>query len=313
MKKYNMKKIIILCLTLIVSFVGYSQKGFTMKEFGKASNKYWIIIPETKQPLNQNIVVFLHGYGASNPACYGGWIDEIIKANYIVLFPKFQSGTWLPKTNKFEKRVDKTIELSIDYLKNAFGFDKPDLIFVSHSIGGVISANLADIYGKTSEHKVSGLLLVQPGHKAFRLGSKETYENINSNTKIVCVTGNKDKVASNNFTQLILSTTSQISYEHKLWINQFEYQLGESEIGSSHSEPISIDKKFDSGQRNLVVSGSFIKGKTDEVDRNCYWRLTNLLLEKASIIHSEFDKNSENLISMGYWGQLPIKPLEVKY
>lgn len=306
-------KHIIISLILISSFSALSQEYFTMKEFGKGAKKYWLIIPKSQQPINPSIVVFLHGYGASNPACYGGWIDEIIKTNHVVLFPKFQSGTWFPKTKKFESRVDETIRLSAEYLKNTHGLDKPDLIFVSHSLGGVISANLADFYGETSAYKVSSMLLVQPGHKVLKLGSKKKYENIDPNTKIVCVTGNKDNVASKRFTKHIISTTSHLSVGNKLWLNQFEYRLGKNKIGSRHSEPISVDKKFDSGQRNIVVSGSFVIGKTNEVDRNCYWRLTHLLLEKSTSDQSEFDKNSENLVSMGYWGKAPIRPLEVEY
>ena len=34
---------------------------------------------------------------------------------------------------------------------------------------------------------------------------------------------------------------------------------------------------------------------------------------RLSTNQSEFDKNSENLVSMGYWGKAPIKPLEVEY
>lgn len=309
-----MKKNLFFILILIHSLPCLiSQDTFSMHEFGKGANKYWIIIPETDQPLNPTLVVFLHGYGASNPACYGGWIDEILQTNHIVLFPQFQTGTWLPKPNKFEERVDHAIQSSVKYVKSIRELDVTDLFFVSHSIGGVISANLADRYGEKSAYKVSSLLLVQPGHKYLKLGSQKTYDHIDPDTRIVCVTGNKDNVASDRFTKLILSTTSQIPSEQKLWLEQFKFKFGRNKIGARHSEPISVDKKFDAGNRNIIISGSFLIGKTDEVDRNCYWRLTTFLLEKLDVFPYEFEKDSKELVSMGHWGKVPIRTLEVEY
>src|SRR4051812_20013949 len=42
--------------------------------------------PEQPRP----VVVFLHGWGATNPMIYGGWIDHLARRGYLVLFPAFQ-------------------------------------------------------------------------------------------------------------------------------------------------------------------------------------------------------------------------------
>src|ERR671913_1308633 len=36
------------------------------------------------------VVIFLHSWGAVNPALYGGWIDHLARKGLLVLFPRFQ-------------------------------------------------------------------------------------------------------------------------------------------------------------------------------------------------------------------------------
>ncbi len=36
------------------------------------------------------VVVFLHSWGAVNPALYGGWIEHLARKGNLVLYPRFQ-------------------------------------------------------------------------------------------------------------------------------------------------------------------------------------------------------------------------------
>ncbi|MDX1942045.1 MAG: alpha/beta fold hydrolase, partial [Saprospiraceae bacterium] len=186
-------KLVIIILTLIlISFHDVkANSDIQIEEFGKGAAKYWLIYNALDTNSKQRLIVFLHGYGASNPACYGGWIRHLVESGEVILFPKFQQGTFLPKPNKIERLVHESVESSLNYLKNKHNTVFDEIIFIGHSIGGIIAANLADEYGRTKKHYVAGLFLVQPGHKFLKLGRRSDYSEIDSRTKIIIIIGNQ--------------------------------------------------------------------------------------------------------------------------
>ena len=60
--------------------------------YGKGGTEYWIYEPDKPKPTQAPVVIFLHGWGGTNPLYYGAWIDHIVKRGNIVVFPRYQSS-----------------------------------------------------------------------------------------------------------------------------------------------------------------------------------------------------------------------------
>jgi len=56
----------------------------------KEDGKFWIFEPADPKPETAPLVVFNHGYGATEPRTYGAWIDHLVKRGKIVVYPAYQ-------------------------------------------------------------------------------------------------------------------------------------------------------------------------------------------------------------------------------
>ena len=228
-----------------------------MEEFGKGSETYWLIYDPDYDKYSENLVVFLHGYGASNPGCYGGWINEIASEGYLVLFPKFQTGLFFPRERKFQERTDMAIEAAVNRLSTDRKTTIKSLTFISHSIGGIISANLADQYGRDGSFDVGGIVLVQPGFQYARLGRQSNYESISGEVMLLSVTGEKDKVAGDAFVKHVMMQSPQIDSEKKLWLKHHPDKHEGEKITAKHKDPVSPLRSLRARNRNIVIRGLF--------------------------------------------------------
>lgn len=64
-----MAKTALLSFVLLIGLSVSLRAGITMEKFGFGGSVYWIVYDTDSKP-SDNLVVFLHGYGASNPGCY---------------------------------------------------------------------------------------------------------------------------------------------------------------------------------------------------------------------------------------------------
>lgn len=301
-----MKKFPIM-LFLIMPLIGLAK--INVDTYGSGAKKYWVIYDSESEELSDNLIVFLHGYGASNPACYGGWINDIVTQGHVVVFPKFQSGTFFPRTAKFQSRVDEIIGQTVNQLEEDMQLSVSTITFVSHSIGGVISSNLANQYGQSGKYEVGGLVLVQPGFKYLKLGKLDQYQQINKDAKVILVTGNKDFTAGSKFARHFYNTTPQL--KQKVMLTQYGDRNEFERIGSVHKEPISPDFNLDTGNRNLIIVGALMLGRIDQVDKYAYWKITEVMNNCVSSRSCSITPESIPTY-MGQWSDnKPIRPMEI--
>lgn len=92
----------------------------------------------------RTVVIFMHGWGAVNPAVYGGWIDHLVKKGHLVLWPRHQD---LLKTGG-----SQSTDMAIEGLKTAFEILKNDpdarpdinkVAVVGHLAGAGVAVNIA--------------------------------------------------------------------------------------------------------------------------------------------------------------------------
>ncbi len=300
-----MKKILLLAFAL-VSLKLHAQLG--IGEFGNGPRKFWVFYEESVEQYSDNLVVFLHGFAASNPACYGAWIRELTAAGYVVIFPKYQQGMFYPATIKFQRRVDKNIRKAFDRLPQQLGTNFQSISFVTHSLGGIIASNLANEYGASNEYQVAGMVLVQPGFKYLKLSRLDQYDRIDTKCKLLLITGDKDLTAGNKFARYLYEHSSQI--EEKVLVEHYDDRNNYEKVKSDHTSPISPDRALDTGNRNVVIRGALSIGKIDQVDRHAYWVPTLRVL--GSIAHEETLSSSSIPTYMGQWADhTPVKPLKI--
>ena len=76
--------------------------------YGQGSKEYWIYEPDKPKPARAPVVIFLHGWGGTNPMYYGAWIDHIVKRGNIVVFPRYQSSILTRREDFIPNTLDAT-------------------------------------------------------------------------------------------------------------------------------------------------------------------------------------------------------------
>src|ERR1051325_4608835 len=113
--------------------------------YGQGGKEYWIYEPDRPKPTTAPVVVFIHGWGGTNPLYYGAWIDHIVKRGNIVIFPRYQSSI-LTRREDFIPNTLEAIKAALKQLQTEPGHVRPDLTRVAtvgHSLGGGLSASVA--------------------------------------------------------------------------------------------------------------------------------------------------------------------------
>src|SRR5712671_3416242 len=67
----------------------YTHQVVTKAHFGEGSHEYGLYEPDQPRPASAPLIVFFHGWGATNPAIYGAWIEHLVRRGNIVVFPRY--------------------------------------------------------------------------------------------------------------------------------------------------------------------------------------------------------------------------------
>lgn len=271
-----------------------AQQKVLFSKQGKGSDTYWMLEPE-KGADTAKLVVFLHGHGASNPASYGDWLLHLADQKLIVIFPKFQTGAFIPDAVSGQRRIQQNIDSAQAYLIRKYGGSSRRLHFIGHSLGGLLAANLAEAYGASKKYKVASLTLVQPGHQFLKLGAIRSYDHIDSSARIVCVSGSNDRTAGTTFGTHLIANTPHVPDDRKIHFLLDRMEHGKEIIGSTHEEPVCPNEMLDAGNRNPIIRGATLVGKTDLADKCCFWRLADAVLAEPETLRLS------DLSDLGKW------------
>src|SRR5579862_1716214 len=179
----------------------YKHKQVVAHVYGMGPTRYWIFEPADPTPGDAPLVVFNHGWSAMEPKVYGAWIDHIVKRGNIVVFPVYQDSLRTPTAN-FTPNAAAGIHQAVERLRGGSGHVNPDLdkvAFVGHSMGGVISANLAARWQALGVPQPKAVMCVQPG-KTWAMSEKvavtlEDMGFIDKDTLLLAVAGDRDRLA----------------------------------------------------------------------------------------------------------------------
>lgn len=301
----------------------------TRNRYGNGGTEYFLFEPTDPKPQSAPVIVFVHGFGAVNPAVYGAWIDRIVRRGNIVIYPRYQIDNRTP-AKEYTPNAITAIKDALNRLQNEAGHVLPELerfAIVGHSAGGIITANIAAQAISEGLPAPRAIMSVAPGRSmtpSFPLGIPlADLSQIPGDALLLTVVGDIDQLAGDADAKNIFQQTIQIPLTNKDYIIVQTDSHGFPPLLADHGSPSAIDKRYDSGEKinnepaqlELGAGG----GKKSQLNVNAldyygYWKLFDAICDAAFYgTNREFALgNSEQQRNMGKWSDgVPVKELIV--
>ena len=228
----------------------------TKNRYGKGVDEYWLYEPDSPKPRSAPLIVFLHGWGGTNPAVYGGWLDHLVKRGNIVVYPRYQSDLLTP-LSEFTPNTIAALKNAIQRLQTEPGHVRPELnrvAIVGHSVGGLLTANVAALAGESGLPQVRAMMSVEPGRtwNPFRFINVPLVDlkRIPSATLLLAVAGDDDTIASDTDAKRIYYESVKIPAANKDFVRLMSDSHGRPQLRADHFAPVSPDKSYDNGEQS---------------------------------------------------------------
>jgi len=228
----------------------YKHKLVIANMVGSGPTRYWIFEPADPKPDHAPLVIFNHGWSAMEPKPYGAWIDHIVKRGNILVYPVYQGSLRTP-TDDFTPNAAAGIRQAIQRLQGEVGHVKPDLdkvTVVGHSMGGVISANLAAQWQQLGVPQPKAVMCVQPG-KTWALSDKVAVKLadlsvIDKNTLLLAVAGDRDRLAKDIDAKRIFKESTHVLPQNKNYIVLVSDDHGQPALTANHFAPCAPNSRY---------------------------------------------------------------------
>lgn len=315
----------------------YVHAKVTKNRYGTGNQEYWIFEPDTPKPATAPVVVFMHGWGGMNPLYYGAWLDHLVKRGNIVVYPRYQA-TLLTPLREFLPSTLGAIKDAITRLQTERGHVKPDLnkfAVVGHSMGGLLSANVAALAKESNLPQVRAVMAVEPGITEAPINAPlADLKKIPPETLLLAVAGDQDTLVRDTDAKRIYYESTRVSAANKDFIMIVTDTHGTPSLQASHRMPTAMDRSYDNGEgvnggpanpERVGNSSSRRNGNANEsrrietmlvnaLDFYGTWKLFDALCDAAF-----YGKNREYALGnttqqrfMGRWSDgVPVKELKV--
>ena len=244
----------------------YSHALVTRNRYGQGALEYWIYEPAAPKPRTAPLIVFLHGWGGTNPAAYGAWLDHLVKRGNIVVYPRYQADL-STSLEDFTPAVIEVVKDVIKRLQTEPGHVRPELerfAVVGHSVGGLLTANLAALAHQSGLPRVRAVMSVEPGRtwNPFRRANVPLADlkQIPRETLLLAVVGDSDNLARATDAKRIYYESTQVPAANKDFVTLVSDQHGQPSLQADHFAPVSPDKAYDNGERPRENSAADQRG-----------------------------------------------------
>lgn len=287
----------------------YRYKEVKRTSYGEGSSEFQIFEPEPR-PASAPCIAFLHGWGGMDPASYQLWIEHLVKRGNIVVYPRYQEN--------LRERVPNMTPGALDAMRNAFQIldgrrhtkaDRTKFALVGHSLGGVISANIAARAAQENLPEPRALMIVQPGDSntsgfiGRRLPSvRENYSSIPRDILLLVIVGDEDRIVGSQAAKQIFQAAAHISARNKEFVMFRSNHQGSPPLVADHFSPLAAAsterprRRFRPLRRLL---GGSAKGETNALDFHGYWKLFDALTDAA--FYGKNREYTEILQSRSLW------------
>lgn len=315
----------------------YAHAKVTKNRYGTGNQEYWIFEPDMPKPTTAPVVVFLHGWGGMNPLYYGAWLDHLVKRGNIVVYPRYQA-TLLTPLKDFLPNTIGALKDAVTRLQNERGHVKPDLnkfAVVGHSMGGLLSANVAALAKEEKLPQMRAVMAVEPGITEAPINAwLADLRKIPAETLLLAVAGDQDTLVRDTDAKRIYYESTEVSEANKDFVMIVTDTHGTPSLQASHRMPTAMDRSYDNGEgasggpanpERVGNSSSRPNGNANEsrrmetmlvnaLDYYGTWKLFDALSDAAF-----YGKNREYALGnttqqrfMGRWSDgVPVKELKV--
>ena len=158
---------------------------------GEGPGRVTVVRPaDARGPLP--LVLFLHGWGATEPRFYGPWVEHLARAGNAVIYPRYQDSVAEPPPQVLGNAL-----IGIRTALDGLDADRGSLVVAGHSAGGALASDYAGIARSVGLPEPRAVLSMYPG-RAFR-GIRFAIpavdpSRIPSGTRLLVLSGADDRV-----------------------------------------------------------------------------------------------------------------------
>jgi len=241
---------------------------------GQGEQAYYIFEPDEPKPQSAPLIVFLHGWGGTNPDYYSSWIEHLVKKGKIVIFPVYQSWGGLLSSSKYTLNCLQAIRAAIELLQSSKEHVKPNLeqlAIVGHSVGGILALNISAKAQTLGLPVPKAIMSVQP--KRALMLPVEDLSTIPTSTLLLVVAGDQDSLSADESVS-IFQRLSHIPAENKDFVTLVSDDYGAPPLIADHFAPTGNP----SGSRLML---GLSRARTDALDYYGIWKLFDALTDAA--------------------------------
>jgi pimeloyl-ACP methyl ester carboxylesterase len=187
------------------------------------------------------VVVFLHGWGATDPLFYGAWIEHICRRGRIVICPAYQDRLTTPPP-QFAANATAGIKAALGKAQTgAFGtLPERRGAYLGHSMGGALAARLAcDATEDAGLPRAMAVMCVEPGVGPTPGGAAVLGDlsRLQAGTLLITVVGDRDTRAGDRDAKRIWLETTRVRPWDKSYVVINSDDHGSPALVADHAAP----------------------------------------------------------------------------
>ena len=228
----------------------------TRNRYESGAKEYWLYEPDAPRPKSAPVVIFLHGWGGTNPMYYGAWIDHIVRRGNIVVFPRYQSSILTPRENFLPNTVE-AVRNALERLQTKPGHVRPELdkvAAVGHSLGGLLAASVAALAAESKLPSVRAVMAVEPGITRSPVNVPlADLEKIPAQTLLLAVAGDRDTLVDDADAKRIYYESTRVGSDNKDFVKLISDERGRPGLVANHRAPTAPDRTYDNGEGDFTI------------------------------------------------------------
>ncbi len=286
----------------------YKVTEVVKRTIGTASSGSYVFHGAGPASQPRPVVVFIHSWGANNPALYGGWIEHLARKGNLVLFPSFQEVNRTRPVDATKNAADR-IRSALTALEGdpEARPDRERVAYIGHLAGVPVALNLATGGGQEGLPTPKLIFGVMPGGIASNEKERgillDDLAAINASTLLVTMSGDRDYLPADRASRRILQETTAIPATRKLFMRVNSDDHGFPALTATLASPGSPKSEYDAASIKLPPDPP-----RDPKQKNTWrWSADMALSGPQTILTQQLGSNvTDTLDYLAFWKTFDI-------